>query len=317
MPTEYQILLAFLLDLALGDPRWFPHPVRIIGRLALFLESRARYLPVSKRRAGAFTALTVVGATAMTTYALVMMSETLHPWAGEVVAIFLIYAGIATRDLLAHSASVLRSLESGDLVEARRAAGLMCGRDTENLDEEGVARATVESVAENLVDGVTAPLFFAFLAGPVGIMAYKAVSTLDSTFGYKDERYREFGWVSARLDDVAAFIPSRLTAVLVPVAAALVRLSPLRSLEIFLRDRRKHPSPNAGQTEAAFAGALGVRLGGLNYYQGVASHKPTLGDPVAPLDARRIGEANRLMLTAAVLALILFGAVRVAVVTYG
>jgi adenosylcobinamide-phosphate synthase len=317
MPLEHQILLAFLLDLALGDPRWFLHPVKIIGLFALFLERLLRYALGNTRLAGAVTALMVVGVTALTAYALVEAAGTLHPWAGDAAAIYLIYSGIATRDLLNHSASVLRSLEFGDLAGARNAVGLMCGRDTGNLDEEGIARAAIESVAENLVDGVTAPLFFAFLAGPVGIMAYKAMSTLDSMFGYKDERYLEFGWASARLDDVAAFIPSRLTAVLVPLAAALTGLRPRRALEVFLRDRKKHPSPNAGQTEAAFAGALGVRLGGLNYYQGVASVKPILGDRVVPLDTHRIGEANRLMLTAAILALVLFWVIRVAVVTYG
>jgi adenosylcobinamide-phosphate synthase len=317
MPLEHQILLAFLLDLALGDPRWIPHPVKIIGQFAMFLEPRCGYVLGNTRLAGAVAALAVVGVTALTSYALVLTAGTFHPWAADVVAVLLIYAGIATRDLLSHSASVLRNLEAGNLIEARRAVGFICGRDIDNLDEEGIARATVESVAENLVDGVTAPLFFAFLAGPVGIMTYKAISTLDSTFGYKDVRYREFGWASARLDDVAAFLPSRLTAVLVPVAAALIGLGPRRALEVFLHDRNNHPSPNAGQTEAAFAGALGVRLGGLNYYQGVASVKPTLGDPVEPLDAYRIVEANRLMLTAAVLTLALFWVVRVAVVTYG
>ncbi|MEW6531354.1 MAG: adenosylcobinamide-phosphate synthase CbiB [Thermodesulfobacteriota bacterium] len=317
MPLEHQILLAFLLDLALGDPRWFPHPVKIIGRFALFLEPRCRHAFGNTRVAGAVAALAVVGITALSTYTLVRASGTLHPWTADALAIFVMYSGIATRDLLNHSASVLRNLEAGNLTDARVAVGLMCGRDTDILDEEGIARATVESVAENLVDGVTAPLFFAFLAGPVGIMTYKAISTLDSTFGYKDERYREFGWASARLDDAAAFLPSRLTAVLVPVAAALTGLRPRKALEVFLRDRKKHPSPNAGQTEAAFAGALDVRLGGLNYYQGVASVKQTLGDPVLPLDAHRIVEANRLMLTASVLALALFWVVRVALVTYG
>ena len=173
---------------------------------------------------------------------------------------------------------------------------MICGRDTEQLDESGIARATVESVAENMVDGVIAPLFFAAIGGAVGIMAYKAINTLDSTFGYKNDRYLEFGWASAKLDDIAGFIPARLTALLVPAAAILLRLSPAHSLRVFVRDRLKHPSPNAGQAEAAVAGALGIQLGGLSYYSGVPSDKPQLGDPLASAGPEHIVRANSLLL---------------------
>ncbi|MBI5571219.1 MAG: cobalamin biosynthesis protein CobD [Desulfomonile tiedjei] len=303
MQLEYQILLAVTLDLLLGDPRWFPHPVRLIGRFALFLEQPLRRGFHSARSAGICAAAVVVGAAACVTYALVRVSGHLHPWFGDAMSILVMYTGLAARDLLRHSTEVWRALEAEDLVEARVRVGMICGRDTDRLDESGTARATVESVAENMVDGVTAPLFWAAVGGPVGIMAYKAVSTLDSTFGYKNERYREFGWASARLDDLAAFVPSRLTAIFVPVAALILGLRPMSSVRIFLRDRNKHPSPNAGQSEAAVAGALGVQLGGTSFYEGVPSHKEYLGDPIEPLTAAQIRATNALMVTTGLLVL--------------
>jgi adenosylcobinamide-phosphate synthase len=303
MPLEYQILLAVALDLLLGDPRWFPHPVRLIGRFALFLEQPLRSGSRSPRRAGGCTAVLVVGVTGGVAYALVQLAGHLHPWFGDAVSVLVIYTGLAARDLLRHSKDVWRALADEDLAAARIRVGMICGRDIERLDESGTARATVESVAENMVDGVTAPLFWAAVGGPVGIMAYKAVSTLDSTFGYKDERYKEFGWASARLDDLAAYVPSRLTAIFVPAAALILGLRPVNSVRIFLRDRNKHPSPNAGQSEAAVAGALGVQLGGTSFYQGVPSHKEHLGDPLQPLTAAHIRTANALMITTGLLVL--------------
>jgi len=205
-----------------------------------------------------------------------------------------------------HSEEVYSALAAGSIEEARRGVSMICGRDTETLDETGIVKATVESVAENMVDGVTAPLFYAAVVGPVGIMIYKAVNTLDSTFGYKNEQYREFGWASARLDDAANFVPARLTGLLVPAAAAILRQRWVSSLLIFMRDRKKHPSPNAGHTEAAVAGALGIQLGGLSYYSGRPSNKPTLGDAVVPVQTEQIETANKLFLVTSGLALTLF-----------
>jgi len=169
------------------------------------------------------------------------------------------------------------------------------GRDTEHLDEEGVVRAAVESVAENTVDGVSGPLFFAVVGGPVAAMAYRAASTLDSTFGYKNERYQEFGWASARLDDAANLIPARLTGPLMCLVAGLLYRRGRQSLHVLARDKGNHASPNAGRAEAAMAGALGIQLGGASTYAGVAAYKPTLGDPGGPLTAHHIVQANRLM----------------------
>lgn len=302
LSIELQIIAAVVLDLLIGDPQWFPHPVRFIGRLALAVERPCRRLVTDPRFAGAAAAVIVVGSTVLVTWGVLAAARSVHPLIGDVAGILIIYTGIAARDLVKHSTDVYRSLIAGDLEEARRRVAMICGRDTDRLDQRGVVRSTVESVAENMVDGVTAPIFFAALGGPIGIMAYKAVSTLDSTFGYKNEQYREFGWASARLDDVAAFLPSRLTAIVVPIAAFVLGQNAVRSISVYLRDRAKHPSPNAGQSEAAVAGALDLQLGGLSFYQGKPSNKPTLGDPVTQPAPCHIREVNVLMLTASFLA---------------
>ncbi|MEW6356536.1 MAG: adenosylcobinamide-phosphate synthase CbiB [Planctomycetota bacterium] len=306
MRLEHQIIAAMGLDLLLGDPRWLPHPVKWIGRLALALEGPFRRMIRRPRLAGAAVFLVVFYATWLVTIGVVWGAYRLHPHAGDAVSIVVLYTTLAARDLMRHSMDVYRALKADNLDEARRRVGLIVGRDTGRLDEPGVVRAAVESVAENLVDGVTAPLFFGVLAGPVGAMLYKAVNTLDSTFGYKDERYIDFGWVSAKVDDVVNYIPARLTAPLVAIAAVLLRCRVMAALRILFRDGRKHASPNAGLTEAAVAGALGVQLGGLNYYDGEAVEKPTIGDPIVPLERSHITRANVLMLTTAGLAGALF-----------
>jgi adenosylcobinamide-phosphate synthase len=310
MRLEYQILAAIILDIITGDPPWLPHPVRLIGRFASFLETPLRQIFANARTAGAMAVLIVLAVTGIITYTVIFGAGLLHPYAADAVSIALLYTTFAARDLSQHSLNVYRGLKAGNIEEARQKVSLLVGRDTDILDEAGIVRATVESVAENTVDGVTAPLFFAFLAGPLGAMIYKAVNTLDSTFGYKNERYREFGWSSARLDDLANYIPARLTAMMIPVAAVILKLSPLNSLRILLRDGNKHPSPNSGLTEAAVAGALNVQLGGLNYYFGEPSMRPTMGDPVRDLRQNDILKTNALMFATMILATIIFLALR-------
>jgi adenosylcobinamide-phosphate synthase len=315
---EYQILAAVALDLALGDPRWLPHPVRAIAWLARRLEALTRRLfgpgPRGLKLAGIITVVLTCAVVGLAAWGLILAASLLHPLAGDMVGIIIMYTTLAGRDLVRHSLAVCRPLERGDLPAARRSVAMIVGRDTENLDEAGVTRAAVESVAESTVDGVTAPLFFALLAGPVGAIVYRAVNTLDSTFGYKDERYLHFGWAAARLDDVANYIPARLTAPLVALAAALLGLRPWQSLRILRRDGRKHESPNSGWPEAAMAGALGVQLGGTNLYQGEPLEKPAIGDPLVPLTARHIRLANALMAASAGLFLIFGLAARVGAV---
>ncbi len=306
MRLEYQILLAVALDCVLGDPQWFPHPVRLIGRFATWIENPLRRVCGNAYLAGGVAVALVLLVTGGVTWGVRAGASAVHPILGDCVSIFILYLAFAARDLARHSGVVQDALESGDLVEARRRVGRIVGRDTADLDEGGVARAAVESVAENLVDGVTAPLFFAVLGGPVGAMLYKAVNTLDSMFGYKNARYLEFGWASARLDDVVNFIPARLTAPFVTLAAVLLGLRARGAWRILWRDHDNTPSPNSGLTEAAMAGAMGVQLGGPARYFGQVVMKPTLGDPETPLRREHIGVANRLMFATAGLALLCF-----------
>jgi len=313
MRLEYQVIAAFCVDLLLGDPRWLPHPVKFIGRFAAALESPLRRMIPNARAAGMMTVFAVLAVMGLSAFLLIAGASAFHPAAGDVVSIALLYSCFAGRDLARHSGRVYHALAEGNLPEARRRVAMLVGRDTAHLDEPEVVRGTVESVAENMVDGVTAPLFFAVLGGPVGALIYKAVNTLDSTFGYKNERYLKFGWASARLDDLVNYIPARITAPLVSVIAGLLGLRPLGAWRICRRDGRKHPSPNSGLTEAAVAGALGVQLGGVNSYFGVLSERPCMGDADLPLERVHILQTNRIMLLTSALALLIFSAIRLAI----
>ncbi|MBI5556775.1 MAG: cobalamin biosynthesis protein CobD [Deltaproteobacteria bacterium] len=311
MALEYQIISALILDALIGDPRWLPHPVRFIGWLAIVTEKGCRHLISHERLAGVaavFIVLTVTGAAG---WLVIRAASFFHPLAGDAVAVLLLSFCFAARDLAGHSRAVRQALETGDIGLARQKVAMMVGRDTGDLDEPGIIRACVESVAENMVDGVTAPLFYAVLAGPVGALLYKGVNTLDSLFGYKNERYLRFGWGAARLDDAANFLPARLTGLLTVAAAFLLGLNGRLAWRIFRRDRLRHASPNSGHTEAATAGALGLRLGGLSCYQGREVDKPFIGDAGAPPQPRHITRANRLLAATTVLAALFMLTIRV------
>jgi adenosylcobinamide-phosphate synthase len=314
MRLEYQILIAVALDLLVGDPRWLPHPVRAIGRLATLLESLARRALGATRLAGLSAAAAVYAIAGLAAFGAIQAAALAHPRCADVASIVCVYWTIAARDLAAHGMAVFRPLVAGDLENARRHVGAIVGRDAQSLDDAGVARAAVESIAESTVDGVTAPLFFAVVAGPVGAVVYRAVNTLDSMFGHRDDRYREFGWAAARIDDLANYFPARLTALLMCAAAWLVRLRAGDAWRVLRRDGRRHESPNSGLTEAAAAGALGVQLGGTNHYHGLPLEKPTLGDPVAPPAARHIRQALALMWATAGLVLAAALSARIATV---
>jgi adenosylcobinamide-phosphate synthase len=240
----------------------------------------------------------VVGLTGVAAWGLWVFGGWVHPLLGDAVGLLLIYFSVAGRDLAGHGQSVQRALEGGDVPQARRRVAMLVSRDTEHLGEPGIARATVESVAENLVDGLTAPLLFAASFGPVGAMVYRAVNTLDAMFGYRNERYREFGWAAARLDDAANYVPARLTGPLLCLLAPLVGGSCAQAWATMRRDHGKHPSPNGGWSESAVAGALGVQLGGENRYFGAVSFRPLLGENRRPLVAADIGRTIRLVLGA-------------------
>ncbi|MDQ5987227.1 MAG: Cobalamin biosynthesis protein CobD [Syntrophus sp. SKADARSKE-3] len=309
MRLEYQILIAAVLDLLIGDPRWLPHPVKWIGRFAQFMERPTRRI-LPARTAGIVTALSVILGTAFATGGLIFLASMLHPFAADAVSICLLYTTFAARDLADHSGNVLRTLREGDLPQARRYVSWMVGRDTESLEEKEIVRATVESVAENSVDGVIAPIFWAVIGGPIGAMAYKAVNTLDSTFGYRNERYIDFGRASAHIDDAANFIPARLAVPLITGAAFCLGMRGNEAWRIARRDGRNHASPNSGWSEAAFAGALGIRLGGPVCRKGKPETLPFLGEPCKELTADCIGQANNLMFVAAALSIMAFITIR-------
>jgi adenosylcobinamide-phosphate synthase len=282
-----EFLIGVALDLLVGDPRWLPHPVRGFGRLAAALEKIYRAAGIPLRIAGILFWLTVVPIGV----AIVAATVLLIPYA----TVYWVFSLLAIRDLDFEAALVVRELRRGDLPAARRMLSRIVGRDTAGLDEKEVLRATIETIAENLGDAVIAPLFYFALGGPVAMAAYKAVNTLDSMVGYKNERYREFGWASARIDDVANWIPARISAALVWACALVMRYDVLASVRVTLRDARLQPSPNSGYPEAAVAGAIGVRLGGTNSYQGVPSRKAFLGDGGRPLDLVAYNRTRKLL----------------------
>jgi len=295
-PAEPAVLVAaLLLDLALGDPRWLPHPVVLIGRLITALDTTLNRITLHRRCAGVLLLLLTAGSAGAAAWLLIRGCQQLHPLAGFLASAGVSYTCLAARSLHRESALVADALAAGNIAEARRSLSYIVGRDTADLDESEIWRALVETVAENTSDGIIAPLFWLTVAGPVGGMVYKAVSTLDSMVGYRCERYLEFGWASARMDDLLNFIPARLTALLMILAAPLAGLSPQGALSAVLRDRLKHPSPNSGHPEAAAAGALGVRLGGPAWYRGVPSWKEYIGTPLVPLDGRAYAGMLRLM----------------------
>ncbi|MDJ0763428.1 MAG: adenosylcobinamide-phosphate synthase CbiB [Myxococcota bacterium] len=295
MRIEFQVIAALALDLLIGDPRWLPHPVTGIAWMAHALERPIRRAFPLSRLAGTFVAVAVIAATASSAWLLVWGAGRIHPIAADVISILIIYTCLAARDLAGHANRVYRALVDGNISLARNRVAMLVSRDTNALDEEGLVRATVESVAESTSDGVTAPLLFAIAFGPVGAVVYKAINTLDAIFGYTDERYAQFGWASARLDDAANFIPARITGAFMVLAASLLGMGTRRSLRTFLRDRKRHPSPNSGHPEAAMAGALGVRLGGTNIYFGQAHNRPSIGETHDLLRPDHILWANRLM----------------------
>lgn len=287
--SGWLVLGAFGLDLLLGDPRGWPHPVVWIGRLIERLEALWTAALGRSRLAGVLLTCSTLLAAGGAAWGLLALAGAVHPWLRAAAGLWLAWTCLALRSLHAESQAVVRHLEEGELEEARRALSRIVGRDTAALDEAGILRATIETVAENTSDGVVAPLFYLCLGGPVLAVLFKAASTLDSMVGYQNERYREVGWASARLDDLLNLIPARLTGFLMVAAAACLRLNAWGALQVLRRDGRKPKSPNAGLPEAAVAGALGIRLGGPAVYAGRSMVKPTLGDddrPVTP-DAYR------------------------------
>lgn len=286
---------AILLDWLLGDPRWFPHPVVAIGRLIAVLEQWLRRLIPKERFAGVLLLILTIGITAVLSALLLKAAYALHQYCGTFLAIILSWNCLAARSLHHESGLVAGALAGGDLPGARKYLSFIVGRDTAELQKPEIWRGAVETVAENSSDGVIAPLFFLMIGGPVLGLVYKAVNTLDSMVGYKNDRYLEFGWASARFDDLLNWVPARLTAALMVLASPFVGLNLKESWRVMLRDGKNHSSPNSGIPEAAAAGALGVMLGGINCYFGKPVEKPTIGDPLNSLDIKAWQGSVRLM----------------------
>ncbi|MGP8049332.1 MAG: adenosylcobinamide-phosphate synthase CbiB [Desulfobaccales bacterium] len=298
MNLALAFLAGYLLDLLLGDPRHWPHPVRLLGRACQYWES-VLYQP--RVAAGALFWLAVMG-TALTGVIALLVVAAFLPWgAGLGLVTYFIYAGLATRSLHRESRLVEEALARENLSEARSQLAMIVGRETARLGEEEIRRAVLETVAENLADGVVAPMFFTLLLGLPGLFLYKAANTMDSMVGYKNYRYGRFGKVAARADDILNLLPARLAALLLAVAAAVVGADPRGAWRILRRDAAKASSPNAGWPEAAMAGALGVRLGGPATYSGQRLDKPFIGDPHTPLSPEKYRQAIRLLYAASLL----------------
>lgn len=306
----WALLLGFCLDIFLGDPHWAPHPVRAIGALISELEKPLRRIfPKTKggeRCAGRVLVVMVIALSVGATVMLLFLSGRIHLWLRFGMETLLCYQLLATRSLRDESLKVYRALRDGTLEEARTAVSMIVGRDTEQLDQEGIAKAAVETVAENASDGVIAPLLCLALGGaPLG-MLYKAVNTMDSMVGYQNDRYLNFGRCAALLDDLLNLIPARLAGVLMCLSAGAAGFDGRKAFRVFRRDRRCHKSPNSAHTEAACAGALCIQLAGSNWYGQKLVEKPTIGNPLRPVEKEDILRANRLMYATAFLSLMLF-----------
>jgi len=303
------VLCAFALDLLFGDPRWLPHPVRWIGKLIERSETMLRRVVVprsSELFAGTLLVLIVVPLVLFLSAAVIVLTYRLSHTFGLLVSIAMSYSTLALRGLGDAARAVRCALEAGDLPLARKELSMIVGRDTDGLDESEISRAVVETVAENASDGVVAPLFYLMLGGPALAMAYKAVNTLDSMVGYRNERYIDFGRLAARLDDLANFLPARITALFFCLSAAVLPGYSFRNAwKTFFADGGNHPSPNSGRPEAAMAGALGVRLGGPSTYCGIPSKKPFIGAAGRLLQKKDIALSVRLLYCASLLAALL------------
>lgn len=308
------VCLGFLLDLCFGDPHWLPHPVVWIGRGISWMERFLRRFfpktPHGEFAAGIMLAVMIPLLSFVISSAVLYLAYRISFWLWFVLHTFWAYQILAARCLCTESHKVYDALHKNDLSLARKRLSYLVGRETQNLDVEEVTKACVETVAENTSDGVAAPLLYLFIGGvPLGL-CYKAINTLDSMVGYRNEKYEYFGKASAKLDDAVNWLPARICGLLMIVAAWLLHLHAGDAFRIFCRDRRNHLSPNSAQTESAAAGALGIQLGGTHVYFGKIVEKPTIGEALRPAEPADILQTNRMMIVTAILLLLLFGTVR-------
>ena len=297
-----KIWIAFVLDLIFGDPQHVIHPVQVIGKLIEMLEKillRKKYIVLS----GGILATLTIG---ITFFVCFIISKNVKNPVFTIIEIYLMYTIFSINSLAREGNRVYKILKAGNLEVARKELAYLVSRDTGEMDEKMVIRSTMETISENTVDGIIAPLFYMFLGGLPLAMAYKAINTLDSMLGYKNEKYEKFGKVSARIDDVANFIPARISGILIVVASFVLKYDYKKAFEIFKRDRKNHSSPNSGQSESAVAGALGVQFGGTVSYFGKIVEKPTIGDKMKEFDIEDIKRNIKIMYMTSVVGLIVF-----------
>ena len=300
-------LIAIVLDRIFGDPKWFPHPVIAIGKLISTLDKRLNKGRARKLKGG-ISALFVVLFVAIVVFSLTLFTYSIHWAVGMAFETIMIAMALAQKSLAQAAGAVSKPLLAGDIKEARDKLRWIVGRDTEKLNEAEVVRGVVETVSENTSDGITAPLFYALCFGATGAWVYKAINTLDSMIAYKDEKYRDFGFVAAKLDDYANYIPSRITGLFILLYTKNESKLPFK--ERFKRwrvDAKKHPSPNSGYLEAATAYQLGIQLGGVNYYKGKKSVRAFMGEPLVKMNATHIQRAVKHMYLVTILFYIIIG----------
>lgn len=307
MPV-YSILLAFLLDLLFGDPYGFPHPVRFIGKFISSMEALLRRSFRSEKKlkfAGFLLWISTVGLSFSLTFAIIWIAEQFHPWVRVFVESLLLYTTFSVKCLKDEAMKIYHTLKTKDLADARIALSYIVGRDTTRLEREEIVRAVIETVAENTVDGFLSPLFFALIGGAPAAMAYKAANTLDSMVGYKNEKYLNLGFFSAKADDFLNWIPARLSILFFALSALVLEKDWRSAIQIGIRDRKNHKSPNCAYPEGAVAGSLGIRLGGTNIYFGKEVYKPTIGDKKREISEEDIIASCHLMTAASVFAVFL------------
>lgn len=313
MMTLGAIVAGFILDLIFGDPHWLPHPICLIGNLIGFLEKNLRRLLAPGKTAlllgGALMVVIVISLSYVVPYAVLMLAEQVSPWLRFALETIMFYQIFATKCLRDESMKVYTALHNNDLADARVKLSWIVGRDTKELTAEEVTKGAVETVAENTADGIIAPMFYMFIGGAPLAFLYKGINTMDSMVGYKNDKFLYFGRCAAKLDDVANFIPARITGILMILASYFLNMNAAGAWKIFWRDRYNHLSPNSAMTESVTAGALNIQLGGDHYYFGKLVHKDTIGDDIRPVVAEDIVAVNNLLYMTAVISLLLFSLV--------
>lgn len=312
------LVMGYILDLIFGDPYWMPHPVRFIGNLISILEKVIRrFMPKTKRGeyiGGIILTVMVVSISMVIPLVIILMAKSINTYLALTVETFMCYQILATKSLKVESMKVYDELEKNDLPSARKAVSMIVGRDTKDLTFSGVAKAAVETVAENTSDGIIAPMIFIAIGGaPMGFF-YKAINTMDSMVGYKNEKYMNFGRFAAKLDDVVNYLPARISAYQMILSSFFLRYDYKNAFKIYKRDRYNHASPNSAQTESVCAGALDVQLAGNAYYFGKFYEKPTIGDDIREINYDDIKKANRLLYCTSFISIVIISVIKITII---